>query len=245
MNDMRWLDGGVLVVDSVRAPRAISGEWLAAEFLGGITAVTFGLVTLRDRSLYLGPFELLRFGAPEIGARSAAWPIVGGRLAAAAEGRFVVLQEDGRLEARVEGYRPALPIGVYSLTQLPLHHALVRLQLLQLRGRRPAPGVPADVSRRAVAAAIDAGVCAAITLTFARRRRLRALAAVAVGYHVAAWTVSGQTVGGAIMRLRVVAVDGSPPSLSQSLLRLAMLPLAAVKMRAVHDDVAATDVIAS
>jgi RDD family protein len=244
MNDMRWIDGGVLVVDSVRAPRRVTGEWLAGEFLGGISAVTFGLITLRGRSLHLGPFELLRFGPPQIGGASAAWPIVGGRLAAAPQGRFVVVQQDGRLEARVDGYRPALPIRVYSLTQLPLHHALVRLQLLQLRGRRPAPGVPADVSRRAVAAAIDVGVCAAITLVFARRRRLRALAAVAVGYHVASWSVSGQTIGGGIMGLRVVAVDGSPPSISQSLLRLAMLPLSAVRMRAVHDEVAATDVIA-
>jgi hypothetical protein len=39
-------------------------------------------------------------------------------------------------------------------------------------------------------------------------------------------------------------VDGSRVSISQSVIRLLALPLAALRMRAVHDDIAATEVIA-
>ena len=247
MNDMRWpivTDGAVEVDDSVGAPRAVTGEWLAANFLRSITPVTFGLVSFRDRSLFAGPVALIRFGDAQVEADSAAWPITGGLLAATAAGRLRVFQRDGRLQCRLEGYRPRLPLGLYALTQLPLHHALVRLQLFRLRGRLPAAGVPAEVTRRAAAGLIDAAVCAAIALAVTRRRRVLAFAAIAAGYHVAAWTVSGRTIGGALMHQRVVALDGSRPSPAQSVLRLALLPLAAARLRAVHDDVAATDVIA-
>jgi hypothetical protein len=245
---MRWpmqaTDGAVLVEDGVGSPRPMSGEWLAANFLPALIRVTFGLVTLRERSLSVGPVELLRFGEAEVGRGEVSWPIDGGLLAAGPAGRLRAGWADGRLEARVEGYRPALPLPVYALTQLPLHHALVRLQLLRLRGRLPAAGVPAEVTRRAAAGFIDAAICATIALAVARKRRLRAFAAIAAGYHVAAWTASGKTAGGAVMRLRVVAVDGSRPSLPQAMLRCALLPLAALRLRAVHDDIAGTDVIA-
>jgi hypothetical protein len=42
----------------------------------------------------------------------------------------------------------------------------------------------------------------------------------------------------------VVSVDGSRPSLAQAVLRFALMPLAAARMRGVHDEIAATDVIA-
>jgi uncharacterized RDD family membrane protein YckC len=105
--------------------------------------------------------------------------------------------------------------------------------------------VPADVSSRLAAGAIDVAICGALTLALARRRRLRAFTAITAGYHVAAWSVSGRTIGGALMRQRVVAVDGSPPTAVQALLRFIALPLAAFGFRAIHDEVAATDVISS
>ena len=241
---MEWIGGAVLVEDSVGAPRPMSGEWLAGNFLPALTRVTFGMVTLRGRSLHVGPLEVLRFGEPVAGRHEVSWPIAGGLLAARPAGELRATWTDGRLEARVEGYRPALPLGVYALTQLRLHHALVRLQLLRLRGRVPATGVPAEVTRRAAAGLIDAAVCATVTLAVARRRRLLALVAIAAGYHIAAWTTSGKTIGSAVLHQRVVAVDGSRPSVLQGVLRFALLPVAALRLRAVHDELAATDVIA-
>jgi hypothetical protein len=42
---------------------------------------------------------------------------------------------------------------------------------------------------------------------------------------------------------RVVAVDGSKVSFGQALVRLALLPFAAVRMSSVHDEIAGTEVI--
>jgi RDD family len=240
---VRWVGGEVLVKDSVRAPRPLSGEALRSSYFDTTATFTLGLVRFRDGALRLGPWELLRFGPPATGPQGVTWPIQSGLLAAGPGGRFEVGWRDGRLAATVDGYRPALPLPIYALTQLPFHHALVRLQLLRVRGRLPSAGVPADVSGRLAAAAIDAALCAGITLVLARKRRLKALVAIAAGYHVAAWSASGRTLGGAIMRQRVVAVDGSRPSLAQAALRFALLPLAALRMRAVHDEIAGTDVI--
>jgi hypothetical protein len=211
--------------------------------MAGTAAATLGLVQVRDGSLVAGPVELLHFGEPRTTADDVTWPIEGGVLAAEPGGRLRLSISGGRLVARVEGYRPSLPRSLYSVTQLPLHHALVRLVLLQLRGRRPSPGVPADVSTRLAAGVIDVGICALITLAVARRRRVRAFAAIAAGYHIAAWSVSGRTIGGALMRQRVVAVDGSRPTPIQSALRLIALPFAALRFRAMHDEVAGTDVV--
>jgi uncharacterized RDD family membrane protein YckC len=46
-----------------------------------------------------------------------------------------------------------------------------------------------------------------------------------------------------VLGLRLVAIDGSRPSPTQAVLRLAALPLGARRLRAVHDDLAATAVI--
>ncbi|MDQ6722499.1 MAG: RDD family protein, partial [Candidatus Dormibacteraeota bacterium] len=59
----------------------------------------------------------------------------------------------------------------------------------------------------------------------------------------ACWSVSGRTLGGAVMKQRVVAVDGSGLSTGQALLRLASLPIAAALRRNVHDVAAGTDVV--
>jgi hypothetical protein len=241
---MRWVGGQVWVEDSVDAPRPPDAAQVRDSFMRDTAAVTFGIVGERDGALVAGPVELLRFGTPQTGTAGVMWPIEGGVLTAQPGGRLRVFVEDGRLVARVEGYRPALPRPLYASTQLMLHHALVRLVLLRLRGRRPAAGVPADVSRRLAAGTIDVAICGALAVALARRRRLRAFAAISAGYHVAAWSVSGRTVGGALMRQRVVAIDGSRVTPVQAVLRLIALPFAALRLRAIHDEVAATDVVA-
>ena len=75
------------------------------------------------------------------------------------------------------------------------------------------------------------------------RRRLPVLIGFAAGYHLACWTISGVTLGGAVMRQRVVSVDGSKLTIGQALVRLALLPVAAARMRNVHDEIAGTEVI--
>jgi len=240
---MRWVGGQVWVEDSVDAPRPPDAAQLRDAFMRDTAALTLGIVGERDGALVAGPVELLRFGDPQTGPAGVMWPIEGGVLAAEPGGRLRVFVEDGRLIARVEGYRPALPRPLYTATQLVLHHALVRMVLLRLRGRRPSVGVPADVSRRLAAGAVDVAVCGVLTLALARRRRLRAFAGITAGYHVAAWSVSGRTIGGALMRQRVVAIDGSPVTPVQAVLRLISLPFAAFRLRAIHDEVAATDVV--
>ena len=243
MNDMRWRDGEVLVEDRVDAPRGVTGAALHDTFFQTASRLSLGLIQYRERALRIGPIELLSFGEPKVEPNAVSWPIEGGVLAASPGGTIAVSSENGHLEAKVDRYRPALPMPVYSVTQLPAHHALVRLQLLHLRGRLPAPGVPADVSGRLAAGAIDAVICAGGALALARRRRIRALLVIAAGYHVAAWAVSGRTIGGAILRQRVVSIDGSLPSPGQAVLRFAALPLALFRMRALHDEIAATDVV--
>lgn len=207
-----------------------------------IETVTLGIIRLRERTLYLGPIAMHRFGPPKVGRNSVTWPITGGLLTASAGGSFTIESTATQLKATVEGYRPMLPRSIYEHTQLPLHHALVRVQLLRL-AELDQPSEPASQGSRAAAAGIDAALCAGVALVLARRRRLRAFLNIAAGYHLACWTVSGRTVGGRVMRQRVVARDGSRLSPLQAALRLAALPLAWLSRRPVHDDIAATTVV--
>src|SRR5260370_31187685 len=160
MNDMRWIDGEVQVEDSVRATKPLSGEALGEGFWEVASEPSRGLIRMRGAAVYLGPLELLRFDYPATTTQSVSWPIEGGVLAGEAGGYLEVRSADGHLVAKVEGYRPRLPKAVYMLTQLPVHHALPRLQLLRLPGRRPVPGGPADVSGRLAAGPIHAGTYA-------------------------------------------------------------------------------------
>ena len=66
---------------------------------------------------------------------------------------------------------------------------------------------------------------------------------MAVAYHVACWSFGGLTLGGLLLGQRVVAVDGEAVTPGQALLRLAALPLSLIRLRAVHDEVAGTDVV--
>lgn len=225
-------------------PNAISGQVLRDSFASDIEALTFGLIRMNDNALRLGPLELIRFGRTRITPTSVQWPIEGGLLARAGGGHLRIELLYGRLVESVDGYRPVLPRSIYALTQLPIHRLLTRLHLLRVRGRIPEPGPPADRSRRLAAAAIDAGLCiSAAAIIGAKRRRLPVLIGIAAGYHIACWSLSGVTLGGAVMKQRVVAVDGSRVSVGQALVRMALLPLAAVRMRNVHDEIAGTDVV--
>ena len=224
-------------------PTPITGKTMRDSFPADMEALTFGLIRVDDNALRLGPLELIRFGRPRITRTSVQWPIEGGLLARSPGGHLRIELIDDRLVESLDGYRPILPRPIYALTQVPIHHLLTRLHLLRVRGRRPEPGPPADRSRRIAAAAIDAGLCMSMAAIIGRRRRLPALLGIAAGYHVACWSLSGVTLGGAVMKQRVVAVDGSKVSIGQALVRLALLPLAAVRLRDVHDDIAGTEVV--
>lgn len=223
----------VTVEDSVPAVASLSGDLLRWAFLPSIATVTLGLVRMRDRSLVAGPVTLIRFGRPKVGTSSVSWPIEGGLLVAAKGGRFTIESSGGELKATLDGYRPMLPRALYRATQLRLHHALVRIQLLRLAELAPT-GEPAMPVSRIAAAAIDVATCAGFTLVLARRRRIGAFLRIAAAYHVVSWTTTGRTLGDRVMRQRVVSLDGSRVSLAQAALRLAS-PF--------RDDVSATTVI--
>jgi hypothetical protein len=148
-----------------------------------------------------------------------------------------------RVIASVDGYRPLLPLPVYVLTQLPVHRLLTRLHLLRVRGREPAAGTPATRDNRMRAAAVDAAFCLTLSRVAGRRMRVGTFLGVAAVYHVACWSLSGRTLGGLVQGQRVVAVDGSRATVTQSLLRLVVLPLAWVTRRTIHDELAGTEVI--
>lgn len=225
-------------------PRPVTGKELRDSFAADIESLTFGLIRVHDNALRLGPLVLIRFGRPRITASSVQWPIEGGLLARSAGGHLRTELLYGRLVESLEGYKPMLPRPIYALTQVPVHHLLTRLHLLRVRGRRPEPGRPSDRSSRVAAGAIDAAYCLSMAALVGRgRRRLPMLIGFAAGYHLACWTLSGVTLGGAVMRQRVVSVDGSKLTLGQALVRLALLPAAAARMRNVHDEIAGTVVI--
>ena len=233
------------VEDSVAASNPVTGKELRDQFLSDVATLTFGLVRMRGSSMVLGPLEILRFGRPKMTRTAVDWPVEGGLAARTAGGHWSIRASGGRLVASLEGYAPRLPRFIYALTQLPIHHLVMRLHLLRARGRVPSPGVPAAPTRRIAAGAIDVGLCAAVALLAGRRRRVAAFAGLAIGYHVACWSSSGRTVGGLIAGQRVVSVDGSRASVGQSLVRLLALPVAALRLRAVHDEIAGTEVIST
>ena len=232
------VSGPVNVEDSVRTPVAPSPERLRDFYFAATERLTLGLVRHRDNSLRLGPLTLISFGEPCRTPDGWTFPITGGLLAAGPDGELRIGSAGGRTVVSLAGYRPSLPLPVYRVTQYLVHRLVTRLALLQLRGRIPAEAPPATPPARLAAGAIDALVC----LVLAGGRRRRALG-VAVVYHVACWSFGGITVGGLLLRQRVVAIDGRPVTPGQALLRLVTLPLSLFRLRAVHDDVAGTDVV--
>jgi uncharacterized RDD family membrane protein YckC len=102
--------------------------------------------------------------------------------------------------------------------------------------------VRATSQDRLSAAAVDIAFCLSLA-GLTGRRRLRRAVAIAVAYHVVSWSTTGRTLGGLVLRQRVVAVDGSRLTPTQSLLRLVLLPASWITRRPVHDDIACTEVI--
>lgn len=240
----------------IRPPPRIRVEvWLSAPlrppaaelrdtFFAAIGRLTLGVVRGEPWRLKIGPLTLFEFGQPEPRPAGWAWPIGGGVLARRPGGWFAIEWRNGRLVSTVHGYVPWLPLPLYRAAQLPVHRLLTRLFLLLLRGRVPPPGVPAGPAQRLLAAATDLGVCSAAALMLGRgRRRLATFLGLAIAYHLAAWSTTGATLGGALLGQRVVSVDGGRPRLVQAVVRMAALPLALMRLRAVHDEAALTEVV--
>ena len=243
MGVVEWDDGRVSVGQSMDVPRAVSGAKLRDSYVDAIRALTFGLARLRGNSIVAGPVTLLRFGAPKVTRNSVDWPIEGGLLARKPGGHWRLGASAGRVDATVSGYTPRLPRPLYSVTHLHVHQLFTRLYLLRVRGRDPLPGLPATPDNRFSAATIDVAFC--MTLAgIAGRRRLRKTILLLAAYHVVCWSVSGRTLGGLVMSQRVVAIDGSRLTPAQSLLRLVLIPMSWLTGRAVHDEIAATEVVA-
>jgi hypothetical protein len=237
-----WDGDRVSTRDSVEVEGTFSGARLRDAYMQALPALTLGLFRFHGTSLRAGPVELLRFGTPVVTRSAVSWPIEGGLLARRAGGQWRIQAGARRVEATVTGYTPRLPRAFYAVTHLQVHLLFTRLFLMRLRGREPLPGPAAPSADRAAAATVDAAMCFALT-GFLGRRRLRRLIAVAAVYHVVCWTVSGRTLGAAVMRQRVVALDGSGISAQQAVLRFALLPLSWVAWRPLHDRIAGSAVI--
>ena len=238
-----WDGGRVSVAASVGVPRTISGAKLRDAYVEAISALTFGLLRFRDNSIVVGPLTLLSFGQPKVTRNAVDWPIEGGLLARRAGGHWRLQAAGGRVEASVTDYTPRLPRPLYVATHLHAHQLFTRLYLLRLRGRDPLPGAPAPPADRFRAGTVDVAFCLMLA-GFRGRRRLRRMLFVLAAYHVACWSISGRTLGGLVMRQRVVAVDGSRLTPAQSLYRLALIPLSWLTGRGVHDHMAGSEVIA-
>ena len=243
MTVLRVTGGRVSVEDSVPITRPMTGEQLREAYLDDVSKLTLGLVRIRGTSVFVGPIEVLRFGPPKVTRNSVDWPIEGGITAGAPGGHWRIEVEHGRVVASVKDYRPRLPLPLYAVSQLPIHHLVIRLHLLRLRGRKPQPGIPATRDDRLRAAAVDLAFCATLAGFTGRRRKLHVLLGITAAYHVACWSISGQTLGGMVMRQRVVSVDGSKPTVGQSVVRVFALPIAWALRRPVHDEAAGTEVI--
>jgi hypothetical protein len=242
MTVLRVTDGQVSVEDSAVSRQQVAGSQLRDAYLDGIHGLTHGLVRARGSALYMGPLELLRFGQAKIARSAVEWPIDGGLMARAPGGHFRIESSGGRLVASVQGYRPLLPLPLYAVTQLPIHHVLMRLLLLRVCGREPIQGVAATTRDRRRAAAVDTAFCITLASLFGRRPRPRLLLGIAATYHVACWSLSGRTLGGLVVGQRVIAVDGSRPTVGQAVVRLLIMPLGWFRS-AIHDELSGTEVI--
>lgn len=238
-----WSGGSVAVEDSVTGVPPLSGAELADRYWQAMHELTFGLVRRRGAAAAAGPVALLRFGEPVIGPSSVEWPIVGGALAAAPGGRWRIRVADGVAVASLETFRPSLPRPLYTVSHLQVHLLFTRLFLLRLRRSSAPPGVRPAAEDRIRAAAVDVALCLTVNRILTRRFRPSSALAFVAAYHVACWSSSGRTLGGVMMRQRVVASDGRPLLVSQAALRLLTAPLSWVVRRPVHDEIAGTDVI--
>ncbi|HKC20826.1 MAG TPA: RDD family protein [Candidatus Dormibacteraeota bacterium] len=236
-----WDGDRVSTSDSVAVDSPLSGAALRDSYAEAVGALTLGLARWRENAVRVGPLVMLRFGEPQVGPNFVEWPIEGGLLAHRG-GHWRIEAKDGKVEATAEHHRPAIPRPIYDATHLQLHQLLTHLYLLRVRGASPSPGADCPPEDRFRAAAVDVAFCLTLTGLTGRRRTRRALL-IAAAYHVACWSLTGRTLGGLVMRERVVAIDGSRPTVTQSMFRLALLPLSWIVSRPVHDELAATRVI--
>ena len=237
-----WDGGAVSVRDAVAMSKPLTGTWLRDAYIDTVRTLTLGLARFQGNALVIGPLELLRFGRPTVTRTSVDWPIEGGLLAERPGGHWRIQATSGRVEATLTGYLPRLPRSIYVVSHLQVHLMFTRLFLLRLRGREPLPGVPAEPSDKIRAATVDAALCYSL-MRCTGGRSWRRFVAIAAVYHVACWSIAGRTLGGEVMRQRVVGVDGSRLTPGQAALRFALLPISWIAWRPLHDRIAATEVI--
>jgi RDD family protein len=241
MGVVTWSGDAITTSDSVEVTRPLSGAQLRDAYIDSVQDLTLGLVRFRDNAWRIGPIELLRFGKERVGRDFVEWPIEGGLLARPG-GLWRIESKNGAVIASATGHRPAIPRPFYDVSHFQVHQLATHLYLLRLRENDPPPGVEAPREDRLRAAAVDVAFC----LTLARltgRRRLRRTLVITAAYHVACWSLLGRTLGGVVLHERVVSLDGSRPTATQSLLRFALSPLSLIARRPMHDEVARTTVI--
>jgi RDD family len=242
MGVVTWSGDAITTSDSVEVTRPLSGAQLRDAYIDSVQDLTLGLVRFRNNALRIGPIELLRFGSERVGRDFVEWPIEGGMLAKPG-GVWRIESNDGTVKATATGHRPAIPRPLYDVSHFQVHQLATRLYLLRLRENDPLPGVEAPREDRLRAAAVDVAFCLTLARLGGGRRRPRRTLVVAAAYHVVCWSLLGRTLGGVVLRERVVSIDGSRPTPAQSLLRFTLLPLSWITRRAVHDEVALTTVI--
>jgi hypothetical protein len=241
MGVVTWSGDAITTSDSVEVRRPLSGAQLRDAYIDSIQDLTLGLVRFRDNALRIGPVELLRFGNERVGRDFVEWPIEGGLLARPG-GLWRIESKDGAISATATGHRPAIPRPLYDVSHFQVHQLATHLYLLRLRENNPPPGVEAPREDRMRAAAVDVAFCLTLAGLTGRRSLLRTLS-ISTAYHVACWSLFGRTLGGVVLHERVVSLDGSRPMATQSLLRLALLPLSLIARRPLHDEIARTMVI--
>jgi hypothetical protein len=229
----------VELVDRVGGPVPDDLEARRDDYWAFLERLHLGLIRFRQGTIYGLGLPLIQVGRPWFQDRAWRWRVEGGLLAARPGGELGFGAEDGHLVGFLRGYHPALPEPLYDLTQRPVHRFLTRLFLLHLRGRRLPPGVPAEPGARLAAGALDLALVWAGTRLLPRRLR----AAAALAYVAGGWALAGRTLGARALGLRLVSIDGSPVSPGQALLRLVAAPAALVARRAVHDELAGTEVV--
>lgn len=236
-----WKGDSIDTTDSIEVARPFDGAALRNSYVDSVGALTLGLARFRNNEIKVGPVVMLRFGKPQVGPNFVEWPIEGGLLAKGG-GKWRIEATNGKVQATATGHRPALSRLAYDLSHRHVHLLLTRLYLLRLRAHEPPPGPEASREDRARSAAVDVAFCLTVAGVAGLRRPRRTLLLL-TAYHVACWSLTGRTLGGLVMRERVVSLDGSRLTPAQALFRFALFPVSWLSQRPVHDEIAGTTVI--